>query len=243
MTIPDFVHDDLAALELELGDDALPQLARYLARLLDANTRTNLTAIKEPDAAWRRLIIDSLSVLPGIDALTSATGAAVKVIDIGSGAGLPGMPIAIARPDVRVTMLETTGKKADFIRGCIETLGLENAEVLQTRAETAGQDIAHRGKYDAAVSRAVGAMSLVLEYSLPLVREGGRVLAMKGPRVEQELDEAGDALDKLGAGELAMIDAYPETFENDLVIVSIIKDRATPKAYPRLPGVPKKQPL
>lgn len=243
MTIPDFVHDDLAALEIELSSGQLAQLADYLARVLDANTRMNLTAIKEPDAAWRRLIIDSLTVLPGIDDLESAAGGAVSIIDIGSGAGLPGLPLAIARPGVQVTMLETTGKKADFIRGCIEALGLDNAKVIQQRAETLGQDDQHRAQYDAAVSRAVGAMPLVLEYSLPLVREGGRVLAMKGPRAEQELEESGDAMDKLGGGDLAVIDAYPESFENDLVIVSIIKDRPTPNAYPRLPGIPKKQPL
>lgn len=243
MTIPDFVHDDLAALEIELSGGQLAQLADYLARVLDANTRMNLTAIKEPDAAWRRLIIDSLTVLPGIDDLEPAAGGAVSIIDIGSGAGLPGLPLAIARPGVQVTMLETTGKKADFIRGCIEALGLANAQVIQQRAETLGQDEQHRARYDAAVSRAVGAMPLVLEYSLPLVREGGRVLAMKGPRAEQELEESGDAMDKLGGGDLAVIDAYPESFENELVIVSIIKERPTPNAYPRLPGIPKKQPL
>lgn len=243
MTIPDFVHDDLAALEIELTGGQLAQLADYLARVLDANTRMNLTAIKVPDAAWRRLIIDSLTVLPGIDDLEPAAGGAVSIIDIGSGAGLPGLPLAIARPGVQVTMLETTGKKADFIRSCIEALGLTNAKVIQQRAETLGQDEQHRARYDAAVSRAVGAMPLVLEYSLPLVREGGRVLAMKGPRAEQELEESGDAMDKLGGGDLAVIDAYPESFENDLVIVSIIKDRPTPNAYPRLPGIPKKQPL
>ena len=243
MPIPDFVHDDLATLEIALEPAQLDQLADYLARVLEANQRMNLTAIREEDAAWRRLIVDSLSVLPGIDDLESATGAAVRVVDIGSGAGLPGLPLAIARPGVQITMLETTGKKADFIRSCIEGLGLENAQVIQSRAETVGQEEEHRGTYDAAVSRAVGAMSLVLEYSLPLVREGGRVLAMKGPRAEQELDEAGDALEKLGAGELAMIEAYPESFGNDLVIVSIIKDRPTPNEYPRLPGTPKKHPL
>lgn len=243
MNVPDFVHDDLAALEIALSDEQLAQLADYLARVLDANTRMNLTAIKEPDAAWRRLIVDSLSVLPGIDDLEPVAGGAVSVIDIGSGAGLPGVPIAIARPGVRVTLLETTGKKAEFIGGCIAALGLSNASVIQQRAETLGQDAEHRGKYDAAVSRAVGAMPLVLEYSLPLVREGGRVLAMKGPRVEQELEASGDALETLGAGDLAVVDAYPESFENDLVIVSIIKERPTPKAYPRLPGTPKKHPL
>lgn len=243
MTIPDFVHDDLAALEIELSSGQLAQLADYLARVLDANTRMNLTAIKEPDAAWRRLIIDSLTVLPGIDDLEPVADGAIRIIDIGSGAGLPGLPLAIVRPGVQVTMLETTGKKADFIRSCIEALGLTNAKVIQQRAETLGQDEQHRARYDAAVSRAVGAMPLVLEYSLPLVREGGRVLAMKGPRAEQELEESGDAMDKLGGGDLAVIDAYPESFENDLVIVSIIKDRPTPDAYPRLPGIPKKQPL
>lgn len=243
MNVPDFVINDLAALEIALTDAQLAQLADYLARVLDANTRMNLTAVKEPDAAWRRLIVDALSVLPGIDDLEPVAGGAVIVIDIGSGAGLPGVPIAIARPEVQVTMLETTGKKAEFIGGCIDALGLENARVIQQRAETLGQDTEHRGKYDAAVSRAVGAMPLVLEYSLPLVREGGRVLAMKGPRAEQELEDSGDAMDILGGGDLAVIDAYPEAFGNDLVIVSIIKDRPTPKAYPRLPGIPKKQPL
>lgn len=243
MTIPDFVHDDLAALEIELSSGQLAQLADYLARVLDANTRMNLTAIKAHDAAWRRLIIDSLTVLPGIDNPEPVADGAIRIIDIGSGAGLPGLPLAIARPGVQVTMLETTGKKADFIRSCIEALGLTNAKVIQQRAETLGQDEQHRARYDAAVSRAVGAMPLVLEYSLPLVREGGRVLAMKGPRAEQELEESGDAMDKLGGGDLAVIDAYPESFENDLVIVSIIKDRPTPNAYPRLPGIPKKQPL
>ena len=243
MPIPDFVHDDLAALQIELTPEQLAQLAEYLAQVLEGNQRMNLTAIRDPDAAWRRLIVDSLSVLPGIDDVEPVSGGAVRVIDIGSGAGLPGVPIAIARPDVSVTMLESTGKKAQFIADCIEALGLENAQVIPDRAETAGQDPEYRGQYDVAVSRAVGVMSLVLEYSLPLVREGGRVLAMKGPRAEQELDASGDAMDKLGGGELAVIDAYPDSFGNDLVIVSIIKDRPTPDAYPRLPGVPKKLPL
>ena len=177
MNVPDFVHDDLGALGIALEPRQLEALADYLARVMAANQRMNLTAVREEDAAWRRLVIDSLSVLPGVDML----GEPAKVIDIGSGAGLPGLPIAVARPAVQVTMLEATGKKAEFIRGCIEALGLTNAQVLQERAEVLGQDPQHRAGYDAAVSRAVGAMPLVLEYSLPLVREGGRVLAMKGP--------------------------------------------------------------
>jgi 16S rRNA (guanine527-N7)-methyltransferase len=237
--IPEFVKDELHELDIELTPDQLDQLERYLALVLDENRTTNLTAVREPEAAWRRLIIDSLTVLPGLDELESGS----RVIDVGSGAGLPGMPVAIARPNLKVTMLESTGKKADFIRRAIQTLGLTNANVLQDRAETAGQSSEHREAYDACINRAVGPMNVLLEFSMPLVLTGGRVLAMKGPRAEQELEDAGDALTALGASELAVIDAYPESFDNDLVIVSIIKGSATPEEYPRLPGVPKKHPL
>jgi 16S rRNA (guanine527-N7)-methyltransferase len=237
--IPPFVYEELRELDIELTPEQLDQLDRYLALVLDENRRTNLTAIREPEAAWRRLIIDSLTVLPGLDELEPGS----RVIDVGSGAGLPGMPVAIARPNLRITMLESTGKKAEFIRRSIETLGLSNAGVLQDRAERAGQSPEHREAYEACINRAVGPMNVLLEFALPLVQVGGRVLAMKGPRAEQELDDAGDALTLLGAGELAVIDAYPASFENDLVIVSVIKESQTPSEYPRLPGVPKKTPL
>ena len=237
--IPDFVQDELNELDIELTPEQLDLLDRYLDLVLDENRTTNLTAVRELEAAWRRLIIDSLTVLPGLDELE--TGA--RVIDVGCGAGLPGIPVAIARPTLNVTLLESTGKKCDFMKRAIKTLGLANVKVLQERAETAGQLPQHREQYDACVNRAVGPMNVLLEFALPLVQVGGRVLAMKGPRVEQELGDAGDALSILGGGELAVIDAYPESFENDLVIVSIIKEEQTPAEYPRLPGVPKKTPL
>jgi len=237
--IPDFIHQELRDLDIELTPDQLEKLDRYLELVLDENRTTNLTAVREVDAAWRRLIIDSLTVLPGLDELEPGS----CVIDVGSGAGLPGMPVAIARPNLSVTLLESTGKKAAFIQRAIDTLGLTNATVLQERAETVGQSPQHRGQYDACVNRAVGPMNVLLEFALPLVSVGGRVLAMKGPKVEEELGESGDALSILGAGDLAVIDAYPESFNNDLVIVSIIKESPTPDEYPRLPGVPKKQPL
>ncbi len=239
MTIPDFVHADLEALGFDAPDQTLDRLAAFLGLLLDANARMNLTAVREPDAAWRRLIIDSLTVLPGLDHL----GEAGRVIDIGSGGGLPGVPLAIARPDLGVTLLESTGKKTAFHREAIAALGLTNVTSVQERAETLGQDPTHRQRYDAAVSRAVGAMPEVLEYSLPLVKVGGRVLAMKGPKAAEELERSGDALALLGAGDLQVFDAYPESFDNELVIVSIIKDRPTPKAYPRAPGTPHRCPL
>lgn len=239
MSIPDFVGDDLQALGFEVPDATLDQLEVFLDRLLEANTRMNLTAVRQRDAAWKRLIVDSLTVLPGLDDLEPGA----KVIDIGSGGGLPGIPLAIARPDLVVTLLESTGKKVAFHREAIDAMGLSQVHTIQERAEVLGQDPSHRQQYDAAVSRAVGPMAEVLEYSLPLVRVGGRMLAMKGPKAGQELDAASDALATLGAGDLQVFDAYPESFDNDLVIVSVLKDRPTPRTYPRSAGIPHRCPL
>lgn len=238
-TIPSFVHDDLAKLELSLPQPLLERLALYLGLLLEANEQFNLTAIREPKAAWRRHIIDSLTVLPGLDHL----GQGATVIDVGSGGGLPGIPMAIARPDLSVTLLEATGKKAQFLRRCAAELPLPNVKVIQERAEIVGQDKTHRQSYDAAVCRAIGPLREILEYTLPLVRLGGVLLAMKGPKAQQELADAADALDVLGGGELQVYDAYPEGFEQNTVILSIAKERPTPKMYPRRPGVPRQEPL
>lgn len=237
--IPSFVRDDLAALEIALDDAVLGRLARFLGLLLDANQRMNLTAIREPDDAWRRLIIDSLTVLPGLESL----GANAKVIDVGTGGGLPGVPIAIARPDLKVTLLDATGKKVRFLEQAVGALGLTNASPIQSRAETLGHTAGHREAYDVAVCRAVGVVHLVLECCMPLVKVGGRVLAMKGPKAEQELEDAANATDILGVGDLAAIEAYPESFGNDLIIVSFLKTRVTPGQYPREPGAAKRSPL
>lgn len=237
--IPTFVASDLDALGIELPPDALAQLADYLDRLLDVNQRMNLTAVRERDAAWRRLIVDSLTALSGLEPLNEGA----TVIDIGAGGGLPGVPLAIARPDLSFTLLDATGKKVRFLEQCIDALKLANTRAIQDRAESIGHQSAHREQYDLAISRAIGHMSEVLEYSLPLVKIGGRVLAMKGPKAEQELEESGDALALLGGGDLQVFDAYPNSFDSNLVIISIVKERETPKKYPRTAGIPKRSRL
>ena len=237
MKTPEFVREALAALELEQSEEVLGRLGAYLGMLLEVNQRMNLTAVRDEDAAWIRLIVDSLTALPG---MPEAGG---RVLDVGTGGGLPGLPLAIARPDLAITLLETTGKKCDFLREVVAALELANVTVLQGRAENLGRDQAHRAGYDVVISRAVGAMRVLLEFTMPFAKTGGVVLAMKGPRIEQELSESGDALALLGAGEVDIYEAYPEGFENDLVIVRIEKTHDTPKEYPREPGIPKKQPL
>ena len=247
MPIPAAAREALERLELEVPEEALETLDRYLHRLLEVNQRMNLTAVREHDPAWLRLVVDALTALPGLpgageDADPEATGSR-SVIDVGSGGGLPGVPLAVVRPDLPFTLLEATGKKARFLEETAAELGLENVTVLNARAEAAGRDPHHRERYGLAVSRAVGPMPVILELTLPLVEVGGRSLCMKGPRAEQELRDSGEALHRLGAGEVAVFDAYPEDFGNDLVMVSVVKASATPKKYPRTPGTPKADPL
>ncbi len=245
MPIPDFVATDLESLGFELPDELMLKLERYLDLVLKANETTNLTAIKHRELAWSRLIVDSLTPLPGLpDGDDREDGALpLKLVDIGTGAGLPGIPLAIARPDVQVTLIDGTGKKIRFLESVVAELKLDNVTPLNARVEDVGQDPAHRATYDVAVSRAVGPLPVVLEYSLPLLAKGGTMLAMKGPKAEQELRDSGDAMVTLGAGEVTVVDAYPESFDNELVIVMVTKEDATPKDYPRPSGTPKKEPL
>ena len=245
MPIPDFVATDLESLGFELPDELMLKLERYLDLVLKANETTNLTAIKHRELAWSRLIVDSLTPLPGLpDGDDREDGAPpLKLVDIGTGAGLPGIPLAIARPDVQVTLIDGTGKKIRFLESVVAELKLDNVTPLNARVEDVGQDPAHRATYDVAVSRAVGPLPVVLEYSLPLLAKGGTMLAMKGPKAEQELRDSGDAMVTLGAGEVTVVDAYPESFDNELVIVMVTKEDATPKEYPRPSGTPKKEPL
>jgi len=232
---PQSFEDGCATIGLSLEAGERQQLGRFLALLLETNKRFNLTAIREPEAAWLRHVLDSLSLIPFLQG-------ADRVIDVGSGGGLPGLPLAITCPDVKFTLLEATGKKAKFIESAATKLGLGNVSVVNDRAENAGRDGAHRQKYDVAIARAVGPMRVLLEYTLPLTKTGGRVLAMKGARVVDELDECSDALMLLGGGAVEVYEALPG-LEDDAVIVEVTKDRATPREYPRRPGEPKSKPL
>ena len=217
-------------LAFEAGD--LERLGAYLAMLLDATARFNLTAITDPDGAWIKHIFDSLTLLPYI-----ASAQATRVIDVGSGGGLPGLPLAIALPAVQFTLLEATGKKADFLGHVARTLALSNVEVINDRAETLGRDPNHREHYDVVVARAVGRLATLLELTVPLATVGGHVLTIKGRKVAQEISDAKKALHLLHC-------AVVETSHTPTgTIVVIKKHRGTAKRYPRRPGEPKRSPL
>ena len=167
-------------------------------------------------------------------------GKAVRVVDVGSGGGLPGLPLAIARPELEVTLVEADQAKAAFLVQACATLGLRKVEVVARRAEDAGHDLRYREAFDAAVARAVAALPVLVELCLPLVRVGGRLLAQKTDR--EDADAAAHAIGVLG-GELVAVVQAPSAARHSGTIVIVSKVRPTPDAYPRRAGVPARKPL
>jgi 16S rRNA (guanine527-N7)-methyltransferase len=214
-------------------DGDLNTLGTYLAHLLATNRQFNLTAVTDADTAWSRHILDSLALLPFL-----ASAEATNIIDIGSGGGLPGIPLAIVSPDMHFTLLEATGKKARFLQHMVDTLPLSNARVVNDRAEVMAHDRdTHRAQYDIVIARAVGPLPVLLELTIPFAREGGFVLAVKGERAAEEIEQAQQALHLLHAVVAQSVRTPTST------IVVIEKSRTTPRIYPRRPGEPKRAPL
>lgn len=231
-SVPGDVIVAARAYGVELAGAVGERLASYLDQLLETNRSFNLTAIAEPEEAWRKHVLDSLSLLPHLQALPAGS----RVVDVGSGGGLPGIPLAIALPQLSFTLLEATAKKARFLREVSRTLGLGNVEVENERAETFGRG-AGRERFDAATSRALSRLSVLLELTLPLIKTGGESLAIKGEQAGLEVDEAARALEVLHG----RVERMERTSTGTIVVVrKVAKTGAT---YPRRPGEPKRSPL
>lgn len=226
-------------LQIELTDEQQQQFATYARELVEWNeNRANLTAITEPVAVETRHFLDSLTILK---ATTLNPGA--KVIDVGTGAGFPGLPLRIVQPDIRLTLMEATGKKTAFLQHMADELHMPDVHVLRARAEEAGQITAHREAYDLVLARSVAHMPVLAEYLLPLAKIGGVVIAMKGESAANESQLAERAFKTLG-GKLRTITAIslPNLADPHYLVV-IDKVAATPGRYPRKPGEPSKKPL
>jgi 16S rRNA (guanine527-N7)-methyltransferase len=222
-----------AGIQVTNAQNAL--LVRYLDLLEEGNKVTNLTRITNRAAAEIGHVGDALTLLPFLP--KGPHGLA----DVGSGGGVPGIPIAIMRPDAQVVLIESTQKKAAFLGKTIQGLNLKNVLLIADRAETAAQGSA-RESFDIVTARAVGAMNLLAEWCLPLVKKGGKFLAMKGPKVLDELAEADKIITTLGGGP-AQIHPVQLPDAEKHVIVEIAKIGRTDPQYPRPPTVTKKKPL
>jgi len=223
---------------ISLTPGQLSLLQTYSQELLTWNARHSLTAIREPEKIRVKHFLDSLS------AFTVMRGSAMeRIIDVGTGAGFPGLPLKILYPSIRLTLVESVGKKAAFCRHIVELLDLPDVDVIQERVEALGQQAAHREKYDWAVARAVAMMPVLMEYLLPLARVGGQVLAMKGDSAPVEAHTAERATQILG-GHLRQLTPMnlPGVVE-DRYLVVVDKVAATPEKYPRRVGIPSKRPL
>ena len=227
-----------AALGAPLSPAQLAQFAAYEALLLAWNERIALTAIREPRQLRIRHFLDALSCAAATGPLDGR-----RLIDVGSGAGLPGLPLKILYPDLRLTLVDSVAKKARFLELVAAELGLSDVTVIADRAEVLGQDAAHREGYDWATARAVAELRVLVELLLPLCRVGGRALAQKGDSAAEELTAAAPAIAALGGGASQLIPVrLPET-EATHTLITIDKAAATDPRYPRRVGVPAKRPL
>lgn len=222
----DLMKQELNNMGVELDGYGLDRFDAYAERLVRWNNHVNLTTITEPDDIAIKHFVDCLSIMKYVK-----FNKGDKVVDVGTGAGFPGLPLLIANPDIDVNFVDSVGKKLGFIKDVMRNNGLV-ANVTHKRAEDMGKDGNYRESYDYAVSRAVAPLNILCEYCLPLVKVGGYFIAMKGAAAEQELADAANAIHTLG-GALEKIDSFKLSTGDSRAIIIIKKISQTPTKYPR----------
>ena len=214
----------------------IEQFFEYMNLLIEWNEKMNLTAITEPDEIILKHFIDSITILKELE-----DGS--KLVDVGTGAGFPGIPLSIMNPTLKITLVDSLNKRLIFLQEVVNKLKLENIEIVHARAEEFGQNKKYREQFDISTSRAVANLATLSEYLIPLVKIGGKVISMKAAEAKQELNEAKKAIEVLG-GTVEKVDEFnlPQSDIGRTVII-IRKNKITPNKYPRKPGTPSKEPI
>lgn len=232
----EIMQEKLKKLEIHFSMEQTEQFFEYMKLLIDWNEKINLTAITEPEEIITKHFIDSLTILKYIKN-------DYKIVDVGTGAGFPGIPLCIMNPTIKMTLVDSLNKRLIFLQEVVNTLKLKNIEIVHARAEELGQNIKYRETFDIATSRAVANLSTLSEYLIPLVKINGKIISMKASNAKQEIDEAQNAIQILG-GQIESIEEFnlPESDIGRTVII-INKNKPTSKKYPRKAGTPSKEPL
>lgn len=226
---------------LTLTDEKLVQFSRYASLLLAWNQQMNLTAITDPEGITVKHFLDSLVFVPWLKQLYPSQK--VLLADLGTGAGFPGIPINILLPEIHVVLIDSLSKRINFLKAIIQELGLTKIEAIHTRAEDIGRAPSYRGCFDVVTARAVAELPILLEYAIPLLKVGGRLIAAKGMDPDTEIKSAQKALSELNS-ELEIVQQYSLAEGADHRSLIIIKKKErTPEKYPRAAGKPKKNPL
>lgn len=230
----DLLEKGCRQLGIDLNNAAAEKFIKYMNLLIEWNKKINLTAITEPEKIITLHFLDSLTV-------HSEIPQSAFVIDVGCGAGFPGLPLKIARPDIKLTLLDSLAKRLKFLETALKELDINDVTLVHSRAEEGGRDKNLREKYDVAVSRAVANLPVLCEYCMPFVKQGGVFAALKGPAAFAELETK--APEKLGGRvkEVISADVPFENLKHNIIIIEKLKP--CPKEYPRKAGMPSKKPL
>ncbi|WP_349945507.1 16S rRNA (guanine(527)-N(7))-methyltransferase RsmG [Lacrimispora sp. BS-2] len=234
------LRKELNLLSIELKENQINQFYNYFQLLVEWNKFMNLTAIIEMDEVITKHFVDSLSLIKAVEEIGTKD---YRIIDVGTGAGFPGIPLKIAFPDLRITLMDSLNKRVNFLNEVINGLGLEKIEAIHGRAEDLGRDTLHREQYDFCVSRAVANLSTLSEYCMPFVKVGGHFIPYKSGKIEEELAAAKHAIFLLG-GSVEEVKTFllPGT-DVERSLVKIVKNNGISKKYPRKAGLPSKEPL
>ena len=226
-------------MNIELTPEMLSAFDSYYHMLVEKNKVMNLTAITEKDEVILKHFVDSISVAAVVPEFSKKA----KILDVGTGAGFPGIPLKITFPDTNVTLLDSLNKRVLFLQEVTDSLGLKKITAIHDRAEDAARKPELRGRFEIVVSRAVAALPVLAEYTLPFLKEGGYLICYKTPEAEKELEEAAHAISVLGGGKSSIYEYTLPGTDITRSFIVIKKIKATPKAYPRKAGTAKKNPL
>ena len=234
-------NQGLEELGIELSGEQIEQFIKFYEMLVEKNKVMNLTAITEFEEVIVKHFLDSLALVKVVGKEKLASG--INIIDVGTGAGFPGIPLKIAFPDINITLLDSLNKRINFLKEVSLELKLENVEFIHGRSEDFGRNPQYREKFDICVSRAVANLATLSEFCVPFVKQGGYFIPYKAGDCGKEVEESVTAVDKMGGSISKTLEYIVPSSDLNRVLLLIKKEKATPKAYPRKAGTPAKEPI